>query len=132
VEAICRSLTGDIATNPEHLIVSDYHTPWGGFYAVDNGFYYTSAAHAGVFRFYSFDAGSSVDVGPAPSKLGLGLTVSPDRTRLAYSTNVGHMFMQETCHDLLHDQDQISLGTADLARDHTVCRDLSRDHVSIG
>ena len=85
-----RSLIGDIAKNPEHLIVSDYHTPWGGFYPVDNGIYYigsTSAGRALAFRFYSFDTGSSMDVGAAPNNLGVGLAVTPDRTRLAYSTN---------------------------------------------
>jgi hypothetical protein len=84
-----RSLAGDVAKNPEHLLVADYQAPWGGFYPVDDGIYYVGDSPIGlprVCRFYSFDTGKSVDVAPLPTNLDLGLTVTPDRTRLAYST----------------------------------------------
>jgi hypothetical protein len=85
----CRSLGGDAAKNPEYLLVPDYHMPWGGFYPVDDGIYYVGDSSIGLpraFRFYSFDTGKSVDVAPSPINLDLGLTITPNRTRLAYST----------------------------------------------
>ena len=84
-----RSLTGDVAKNPEQLLVTDYRAPWGGFYPMADGIYYVGRDSDGIprmFRFYSFDTGKSVDVAPSPTNLDLGLTVTPDRTRLAYST----------------------------------------------
>jgi hypothetical protein len=84
-----RSLAGDAAKNPEHLLVADYQAPWGSFYPVNEGIYYACYASIGLpraFCFYSFDTGKSVDVAPSPTNLSLGLTVTPDRTRLAYST----------------------------------------------
>jgi Tol biopolymer transport system component len=84
-----RSLEGGVAKNPEHLLVADYQAPWGGFYPVDVGIYYVGDSTIGLpraFRFYSFDTGESVDIAPSPTNLDLGLTVTPDRTRLAYST----------------------------------------------
>jgi hypothetical protein len=85
-----RSLVGDMAKNPEHLLVADYQAPWGGFYPVDDGIYYAGCASTGLpraFRFYSFDTGKSVDVAPSPTNLSLGPTVTPDRNRLAYATS---------------------------------------------
>jgi Tol biopolymer transport system component/DNA-binding winged helix-turn-helix (wHTH) protein len=85
----CRSLAGDAGKSPERLLVADYQAPWGGFYPVDDGIYYVGYSSIGLpraFRFYSFDTGKSADVAPSPSNLHLGLTVTPDRTRLAYST----------------------------------------------
>jgi hypothetical protein len=75
--------------NPERLLVADYQAPWGGFYPVDDGIYYvgyTSDGHPRAFCFYSFQTGKSVDIAPSPTNLSLGLTVAPDRTRLAYAT----------------------------------------------
>ena len=54
-----------------------------------DGIYYVGCNSDGIprmFRFYSFDTGKSVDVAPSPTNLALGLTVTPDRTRLAYAT----------------------------------------------
>jgi Tol biopolymer transport system component len=85
----CRSLAGDAGKSPERLLVADYQAPWGGFYPVDDGIYYVGYSSSGLpraFRFYSFDTGKSADVAPSPGNLQLGLTVTPDRTRLAYST----------------------------------------------
>lgn len=84
-----RSLVGDAAKNPERVLVADYQSPWGGFYPVDDGIYYVGRASTGLsraFRFYSFSTGESVDIAPSPPNLDLGLTVTPDRTRLAYAT----------------------------------------------
>jgi Tol biopolymer transport system component/DNA-binding winged helix-turn-helix (wHTH) protein len=83
-----RSLVGDVTKNPEQLLVADYQTPWGGFQPVADGIYYTGGNSDGVpnaIRFYSFDTRKSVDVAPSPTKLHLGLSVTPDKTRLAYS-----------------------------------------------
>jgi Tol biopolymer transport system component/DNA-binding winged helix-turn-helix (wHTH) protein len=84
-----RSLAGDAAKNPERLLVTDYQAPWGGFYPVDDGIYYVGSTSNGrprAFCFYSFQTGKSVDIAPSPTYLSLGLTVTPDRTRLAYAT----------------------------------------------
>ena len=85
----CRSLVGDLTKSPERLLTADYQPALGGFYAFEDGFYYVGVAPTGIpraFRFYNFDAGASVDVLPSPANLDLGLTVSPDRTRLDYCT----------------------------------------------
>ncbi len=84
-----RSLAGNAPKNPERLLVADYKSPWGGFYPVEDGIYYTGYSTTGLpraFRFYSFSTGKSVDIAPSPANLDLGLTVNPDRTQLAYST----------------------------------------------
>ena len=84
-----RSLVGNAPKNPERLLVEDYQSPWGGFYPVDDGIYYTGCASTGLpraFRFYSFSTGKSVDIAPSPPNLDVGLTVTRDRTRLAYAT----------------------------------------------
>ena len=84
-----RSLVGNARKNPERLLVEDYQSPWGGFYPEDDGIYYTGCASTGLpraFRFYSFSTGKSVDIAPSPPNLDVGLTVTRDRTRLAYAT----------------------------------------------
>jgi Tol biopolymer transport system component/DNA-binding winged helix-turn-helix (wHTH) protein len=84
-----RSLTGDPAKNPERLLLADFQAPWGGFYPFEDGIYYVGYGSSGcprAFRFYSFDTGKSVDIAPSPTNLDMGLTVTPDRTRLAFST----------------------------------------------
>jgi len=84
-----RSLQGDVANNPEHLLVADFQPPWGGFYPVDDGIYYVGSTWTGLpraFRFYSIDTGKVIDVAPSPTNLDLGLTVTPDRSVLAYTT----------------------------------------------
>ena len=84
-----RSLTGDPTKNPEHLLVSDFQAPWGGFYPFNDGFYsvgYDPDGHPRAFRFYFFENGKSVDIAPSPLNLGMGITVTPDRTRLAFCT----------------------------------------------
>jgi len=83
-----RSLTGDVTKNPEELLVADYRPPWGGFQPVAEGIYYAGSDSHGVLRairFYSFDTRKSVDIARAPVRMGLGLSVTQDKTRLAYS-----------------------------------------------
>lgn len=87
-----RFLVGDVAKNPEHLLIADYQTPWGGFDPVSDGIYYVGQSSLGLpraFRFYSFTTGRSVDVAPAPTNLDIGITVTSDRTRLLYCTKSG-------------------------------------------
>ncbi|HXE13005.1 MAG TPA: protein kinase, partial [Bryobacteraceae bacterium] len=84
-----RSLTGNAVKNPEHLLAADYRPPWGSLVAFEDGFYYAAYGPEGsprAFRFYSFDTGKTVDVAPAPYNLSDGLSVTPDRTRLVFST----------------------------------------------
>jgi hypothetical protein len=86
-----RALDQESASNVEEQLVDDYLAPYGGIYPVEDGIYYTGFTSAGVaraFRFYSFATKKSVDVAPAPAKIRLGLSVSPDRRRLAYSAEV--------------------------------------------
>jgi Tol biopolymer transport system component len=85
-----RSLSGDATKNPERLLVADFYAPWGGFQAFEDGVYYVGYATGGrprAFRFYSFQTRKSVDIAPSPSNLDMGLTVTPDRSRLAFGVN---------------------------------------------
>jgi Tol biopolymer transport system component/DNA-binding winged helix-turn-helix (wHTH) protein len=84
-----RSISANPAQEHERVFVADYQPPWGGFYPVSDGIYYVACAPNGVaraFSFYSLQTGGSVDIAPAPPNLGVGLSVTPDRSRLAYST----------------------------------------------
>jgi len=86
-----RALDQDSASSVEERLVDDYLPPNGGIYPVEDGFYYLSSTSAGVaraFRFYDFATKKSVDVAPAPAKIGPGLSASPDRRRLAYCAEV--------------------------------------------
>ena len=49
-----RSLTGDLANNPERLLVADFQAPWGGFYPFEDGIYYVGYASDGRPRGFSF------------------------------------------------------------------------------
>ena len=71
--------------------MDDYFPPFGGIYPVEDGVYYSGSTGLGVtraFRFYSFETKRSIDIAPAPSTIKLGLSVSPDRRRLAYCAEV--------------------------------------------
>ena len=86
-----RTFDQDSAGNVEEQLVDDYVAPFGGIYPVDDGVYYTGSTSLGVartFRFYSFQTKKSIDIAPAPSTIQLGLSVSPDRRRLAYCAEV--------------------------------------------
>jgi Tol biopolymer transport system component len=79
------------AGSVEEQLVDDYFPPFGGIYPVEDGVYYSGSSSLGVtraFRFYSFETKKSIDIAPAPSTIKLGLSVSPDRRRLAYCAEV--------------------------------------------
>jgi Tol biopolymer transport system component len=85
-----RALSGDAVETPEIRLVEDYVAPSAGFHPVEDGIYYVGSTPSGLpraFRFYSFISGQSVDIAPTPSDSTEDLTVTPDRTRLAYTTN---------------------------------------------
>ena len=84
-----RSLSGDALKNPEIRLVKDYVPPAAGFEVVDDGIYYVGCTPTGqprAFRFYSFASGQSVDIAPTPPNYAGDLAVTPDRRRLAYTT----------------------------------------------
>jgi Tol biopolymer transport system component/DNA-binding winged helix-turn-helix (wHTH) protein len=84
-----RSLSGDAVRNPELRLVKDYVPPEAAFEAVDDGIYYVGCTPTGqprAFRFYSFASGQSVDIAPTPPNYRANLAVTPDRRRLAYTT----------------------------------------------
>lgn len=86
-----RTLDQYSAGSVEEQLVDDYFPPFGGIYPVEDGVYYTGSTSLGVtraFRFYSFETKKSIDIAPAPSTIKLGLSVSPDRRRLAYCAEV--------------------------------------------
>src|SRR5262249_35696707 len=91
-----RSLQGDVARNPEELLVPDF---WpggqlGGYAPVASGGYYVSGdanRKPGPFRYYDYATKKSIHVAPAVAGLERGFTVSPDRRRMlvAASAEVG-------------------------------------------
>jgi Tol biopolymer transport system component/DNA-binding winged helix-turn-helix (wHTH) protein len=83
-----RPISANPSQSQERLVVADYQPPWGGFYPVTDGIYYVAYVPNGLaraFSFYSFETGGSVDIVPSPPDLDLGLTLTPSRTRLAYT-----------------------------------------------
>jgi Tol biopolymer transport system component len=84
-----RSLRGDLLRNPEVQIVPDYFPPNGKFQPVDDGIYYVSYSASRLpraFSFYSFATKQSLDIAQVPAGYSGDLTVTPDRSRLAYTT----------------------------------------------
>jgi Tol biopolymer transport system component/DNA-binding winged helix-turn-helix (wHTH) protein len=91
-----RSLEGDLAKNPEQLLVPDF---WplkqlGGYAPVAGGIYYVGGdaqGKPGAFRYFDYASGRSTEVAPAVPGLGRGFTVAPDRRHLAFtaSTEIG-------------------------------------------
>jgi Tol biopolymer transport system component len=84
-----RSLSGDVTLNPETRLLEDYVPPFGRFAPVNDGIYYVGCTPTGqprAFRFYSFASGQSVDIAPTPPNYYADISVSPDRSRLAYTT----------------------------------------------
>jgi Tol biopolymer transport system component len=87
-----RSLEGNLARNPEDLVVSDYwpNNQRGGYAPFANGIYYVSGdaqGRAGPFRYFDFAAHKSTDVAPAAPGLERGFTVSPDRRRMVFAAS---------------------------------------------
>ncbi len=91
-----RSLQGDLARNPEELLIPDFwpNGQIGGYAPVATGIYYVSGdgqGRAGPFRYFDYASRKSVDVAPAAPGLERGFTVSPDRRRILFpgSAEVG-------------------------------------------
>jgi Tol biopolymer transport system component/DNA-binding winged helix-turn-helix (wHTH) protein len=85
-----RSLKGDLAKNPEELLVPDFwpNNQLGGYAPVADGIYYVSGdaqGRPGPFRFFAYASRKSMDVAPAAPGLTRGFAVSPDRRRMAFA-----------------------------------------------
>ena len=84
-----RSLSGDVMKNPEIRLAEDYVPLDARFAPFEDGIYYVACTSTGqprAFRFYSFATGQSVDIAATPPNYHADLSVTPDRTRLAYTT----------------------------------------------
>jgi Tol biopolymer transport system component/DNA-binding winged helix-turn-helix (wHTH) protein len=85
-----RSLEGEVASNPEVLLVADYAYPSShSFLPVEGGFYYvgyTPDARARALRFYNDATGAATDIAPVPAGADAvwGLAVSPDERQLLF------------------------------------------------
>jgi Tol biopolymer transport system component/DNA-binding winged helix-turn-helix (wHTH) protein len=87
-----RPLKGDVAKNPEELLVPDF---WplgqlGGYAPMAGGIYYVSSnaeGKPGPFRYFDYASRKSTDVAPAAVGLGRGFAVSPDRRHLAFAAS---------------------------------------------
>ena len=86
-----RSLSGDVATNPEEQLVNDYRYPASsGFQPLDDGILYVSYApddRARALRFYDFATERGSDIATIPAEAGVvwGIAVSPDGRELLYT-----------------------------------------------
>lgn len=89
-----RSLQGDVAKNPEELLVPDF---WplgqiGGYAPVADGIYYVSGnaeGKAGSFRYFDYTTRRSTEVAAPVPGLARGFTVAPDRRHLAFAASAG-------------------------------------------
>ncbi len=87
-----RSLAGDVAKNPEELLVPDF---WplgqlGGYAPVAGGIYYVSPnaeGKPGSFRYFDYASRKSTEIAPAVPGLGRGFAISPDRRHMAFSAS---------------------------------------------
>jgi Tol biopolymer transport system component/DNA-binding winged helix-turn-helix (wHTH) protein len=87
-----RSLKGDLARNPEELLVPDFwpNNQLGGYAPVADGIYYVSGdaqGRPGPFRFFDYASRKSIDVAPPAPGLLRGFAVSPDRRRMAFAAS---------------------------------------------
>jgi hypothetical protein len=85
-----RSLKGDLARNPEELMVAGYEmsTNRGGYAPVRGGIYYVASnalGQVGPFRFFDESTRTSLDVAPPVRGLGPGFSAAPDRRSLVYT-----------------------------------------------
>jgi Tol biopolymer transport system component len=83
-----RSLDGDVQSNPEERLVSDYVPP-RGFDVSERGIYYVArdATRKPVaVRFFDFATKSLTDLAPPPRGVIPTITVSPDGERLLFDT----------------------------------------------
>jgi Tol biopolymer transport system component/DNA-binding winged helix-turn-helix (wHTH) protein len=86
-----RSLHGDVAHNPEKKLLDDFvGAPLVAYFPVNEGIFYLGYTPEGrprAFRYYDFATGMAYDVMPAPRRVSLGLTVSPDERELLYAAD---------------------------------------------
>lgn len=87
-----RSLAGDLATNPEELIVPDFWplNQLGGYAPVAGGIYYVSSnaeGKPGPFRYFDYKTRKSMDVAPAVPGLGRGFAIAPDHRHMAFAAS---------------------------------------------
>jgi hypothetical protein len=80
-----RSLEGDVASNPETLVLEDYALGVG-FVPSERGIFYVGRDAQGptALRFFDFELKRSFDLGPPPQGTAPTLTLSPDGTRLLF------------------------------------------------
>jgi Tol biopolymer transport system component len=80
-----RSLEGDVALNPETLVLEDYALGVG-FVPSERGIFYVGrdAQRATALRFFDFELRRSFDLGEPPQGTAPTLTLSPDGTRLLF------------------------------------------------
>ena len=80
-----RSLAGDVSSNPETLVASDYR-PLAPWWNVDDGIFYAVAGADGSnrVRFVDTASGEATDVFTTPTEM-LGMFVSSDGTQLVWS-----------------------------------------------
>jgi hypothetical protein len=87
-----RSLAGDLAKNPEELLIADYwpNNQLGGYAPFATGIYYVSGdakGRPGAFRFFDYATRKSIDVAPPAPGLTRGFAVSPDRRRILFAAS---------------------------------------------
>jgi hypothetical protein len=83
-----RSLDGDVRSNPEKQVVSDYVPP-RGFDVSKRGIFYVARDVNRIpvaVKFFDFEAGRTFVLAPAPGGDVPTITVSPDGRRLLYDT----------------------------------------------
>jgi hypothetical protein len=87
-----RSLAGDLAKNPEEMVVPDFWpiNQLGGYAPVAGGIYYVSSnaeGKPGPFRYFDYAKRRSIDVAPAVPGLSKGFAVAPDRRHIAFAAS---------------------------------------------
>ena len=87
-----RSLAGDLAKNPEELLIPDFwpNNQLGGYAPFADGIYYVSGdakGRPGPFRFFDYTTRKSIDVAPPAPGLKRGFAVSPDRRRILFAAS---------------------------------------------
>ena len=87
-----RSLAGDLAKNPEELLIPDFwpNNQLGGYAPFADGIYYVGGdakGRPGPFRFFDYTTRKSIDVAPPAPGLKRGFAVSPDRRRILFAAS---------------------------------------------
>jgi dipeptidyl aminopeptidase/acylaminoacyl peptidase len=87
-----RSLAGDLAKNPEELLIPDFwpNNQLGGYAPFSDGVYYVSGdakGKPGPFRFFDYATRKSIDIAPPAPGLTRGFAVSPDRRQILFAAS---------------------------------------------